>query len=83
MQPVDMDGANVTLTLGAPYITVHEGCGIRFDITDSTEVELVLGDLPYKAVQLNFEVEALREVVRQGGAVLSQMDALRSDRTSE
>ncbi len=79
MDPVDMTGTNVTVTLSAPFIMVHEGCGIRFEC-DGDEVELLLGELPNRAVELNIEVEALRELVRQGSEVLHRIDARREKR---
>jgi hypothetical protein len=46
--------------------------------TTATKTDLLLGELPNKAVELNIEVEALRELVRRGGEALHQMDSLRA-----
>ena len=73
-----MTGTNVTVTLSAPFIVIHEGCAIRFQFDNGYETELLLGELPNKAVELSIEVEALRELVRQGGEALREMDALRA-----
>jgi hypothetical protein len=78
MEPVDMKGANVTVTLSAPFIMVHNGCGIRFRFDNGDETELLLGELPNEAVELSIESEALRELVRRGGEALHQMDSLRA-----
>jgi hypothetical protein len=78
MDPVDMVGTNVTVTLSAPYITVYAGCQIRFQFVDGDEAELLLGELPNHAVELRIEVEALRKLVRRGTEALHLMDALRA-----
>jgi hypothetical protein len=79
MDPVDMAGSNVTVTLSAPFIMIHKGCDMRFNFDNGDETELLLGELPNKAVELNIEVEALRELVRRGGEALHQMDSLRAN----
>jgi hypothetical protein len=83
MDPADMSGANVTLTLSAPYITVHAGCAVRFRFVDGEEAELLLGALPNDAVELHLEVEALRKLVRRGTEALLLMDALRAQGDEE
>ncbi len=78
MDPVDLVGAAVTVTISAPYIVIHEGCAIRFHFDSGDEAELLLGELPNQAIELNIEVEALRKLVRQGSAALHHMDSLRA-----
>jgi hypothetical protein len=37
MDPVDMAGTHVTVTLSAPFIMIHEGCGMRFNFDNGDE----------------------------------------------
>ncbi len=72
------EGANVTVTLSAPFVMVHNGCGIRFRFDNGDETELLLGELPNEAIELSIEAEALRELVQRGSEALHQMDSLRA-----
>ncbi len=38
-----MAGTNVTVTLSAPFIMIHEGCDIRFTFDNGDETELLIG----------------------------------------
>lgn len=58
------------------YVTITEGCTMRFRVNTSDDVEFSFGDIrsPFEFV---FDNEALRSHVALAAEALAQMDALK------
>ncbi len=58
------------------YVSIHEGCAIRFRINGPDDVEFSLGS-PRNPFEFILQREALRHFLILGSEALCEMDALR------
>lgn len=62
----------MTQLAASTWANVSEGCPIRCDVTGSDQARLFVGD---NQLELDFDVESMRALVRAVTTALAEMDA--------
>jgi hypothetical protein len=63
----------------ATWISVLDGCAMRYDVKGSGEMDFIIGDDEIEGFGMNVQSEALRELVSLGTEALSRMDAIAAE----